>query len=125
VKVEIHNDTDKLIYFHATTAGNINGVPFDENKVTFDGYIPSRSSTYLLSKRLPEITPNPHPEENTPSFRAIYEYDLRYRNAEEKAFSRHSAKGLELLYWPKARKMTMGKEIVKSITVNFYNQVEE
>jgi hypothetical protein len=54
IEVELHNDSNRLIKFHATTAGNI-GVPFDFNKVSFDGYVYPDESAFLVSNRISDI----------------------------------------------------------------------
>jgi hypothetical protein len=125
IKAELHNDTDKTIFFHAVTAGNINGVAFDANKVEFDGYAPPHQSSYLLSKRLTGLHPMPQKGQNDPSFRGIYEYDLHYRYADSDKFSRRTAMGIDMNYWPALRDMKLGDEIVEPVDVRLYNQIEE
>jgi len=126
IKVEIKNESDKLIFFHAVTAGNINGMAFDVKKVEFDGYISPHESSYLLSNRLTGLIENKNASATVPSFRAIYEYDLQYRYADEKGFSRRSAKGLDITYWPKIPfKSPSSPVMMIPITVRLYSEIEE
>ena len=98
VKVEIENATDKLIFFRAITAGNINGMAFADNKVIFEGYIEPRERTTLFSNRIIGFNVDLKAGFSKPSALAIYEYDLAYRFADEKEFSRESARGLRIEY---------------------------
>jgi hypothetical protein len=125
IKVEIGNESDKLIYFHANTAGNINGVAFNNDKVEFDGYVAPRQSTYLLSRRLTGLTASNRNAIELPSVKGIFEYDLRYRFADSKEFSRRTAKGLEIDSWIPIERKPPGTEIVKPTTVRLYNEIEE
>lgn len=126
IEVEIHNDSDKLIKFHAVTAGNINGIAFNQNKVEFDGFINPRQSTLLLSKRVPGIPiKRGNINSDNPDLRGIYEYELVYYAAENENCKRKSVRGLDISYWLPAIKMRSGTKKMDSITVKIYNEVEE
>lgn len=99
IRVEIFNDTGKLIFFHAVTAGNINGIPFDKDKVQFDGYVYPGKSTFLMSRRIAPIEPLMQKSVSEPSIVGIYDYELHYRYADETDFSRATARGIRINQW--------------------------
>jgi hypothetical protein len=125
IAVELHNDSDRLIKFHAVTAGNINGVAFDFNKVEFDGYIYSHQSTYLVSNRISDIPLTEQADLETPSVTGIYEYDLSYGDAREIGFSRRTAKGVRIAIWFPIMGNPKGMTIEKPTRVLLYNEIEE
>jgi hypothetical protein len=126
VKVEIENATDRLIFFRAITAGNINGIAFADNRVTFDGYIQPGRRTTLLSKRIIGFNVDLNAGFSEPIVLAIYEYDLAYRFADEKEFSRRSARGLRIEYrQPMPDNRPIGSIIRKGTTIYFYQELEE
>jgi hypothetical protein len=123
IEVEIANDSDRLIVFHAVTAGNINGIPFHEEKVEFEGYIPAKQSRHLVSKRIVGIPVKFPPSIHEPSVTGIYEYDLFYGYAGEK-FTRRSSLGCKLDLWDLTLKEPGTKER-HDIRVVTYNPIEE
>jgi hypothetical protein len=126
VKTVVENTTDKLIYFRVTTAGNINGVPFAQDKVSFDGYIQSHDRTTLLSARISGFKINTDAGYRDPIVTAIYEYDMQYRFADAKEFSRTTVRGLRLEYrGPLSEDNLPGTKVQEPITVMFYNEREE
>jgi hypothetical protein len=125
IKVELFNETDKLIQFHAKTAGRINGIAFDENKIEFDGYVQPRSVAYLFSVRLSEIPILEHKGVTEPSVHGIYEYDIRYKYADQKTFARRTARGLNMSYWAPITTKPIGTTSVGRVDVIFYDEKEE
>jgi hypothetical protein len=123
--VEISNDSDNLIYFTAETAGSINGIAFDNNKVTFDGYIFPRQTTSLYSARIIGIPVTFGSQPDKPSFLGIYEFDIRYRFADEKEFSRRSTRGIRIENWTPYENKPVGNKIEIPVNVVFYNHIEE
>jgi hypothetical protein len=126
ITVEIHNDANKTIFFHAITAGNINDMPFDRDKVTFDGYISAGQSITILSKRLTRLAQLPVKDSSQPSFKGVYEYDLSYRYADDKVLSRRTARGIVIEHWsPVEEKQPKGTTITVPIKVMLYSSIEE
>jgi hypothetical protein len=125
IEVEIHNDSDLLINFHATTAGNINGKAFDYNKVEFDGYIHPRQSSHLLSHRLVDIPLPQRPNPSEPSLAGLFEYDLKYKAALESEFSRRSARGIQISHWPAIPRKPSETQVNIPTRVRLYNEIEE
>jgi len=123
IEVEIENDTDRLIGYHAVTAGNINGIPFHVNKIEFDGYIPAKQSRFLISNRIVGIPVKYPPSMHEPSVTGIFEYDISYGYAGEK-FTRRSSLGCRLEYWNLVPKEpgTIEKHDIRVVT---YSPVEE
>jgi hypothetical protein len=125
IVVEIHNDSSKLISFHAVTAGNINGIAFNYNKVEFDGLIPAHESTLLISNRVTDIPIQQQTDIKDPSVVGIYEYDLAYKYIGGGSFTRRSAKGIRIEMWSMIERKPVGSETTIPVLVNFYHEVEE
>lgn len=125
VKVEIINDSDKLIFFHAVTAGNVNGIAFDPNKIQFDGYAFPHKETYLYSRRVPGLTLAVDNTVSQATVKAIYEYDIQYKYVEEKRFSRRTARGINISLFGELPYKEPGTVSYKSVQVRYYNEVEE
>ena len=125
IKIEIFNNTDKTIFFHAVTAGQINGIAFDQNKVEFDGYISPRDSNYLLSRRITEIPLGQNQTLIHPAFDGLYEYSLHYRYIDETFFSRLTAKTISIMCYNPLAKEPVGTITAYETTVNTYAEKEE
>jgi hypothetical protein len=126
VKLEIHNDTKKLIKFHAITAGRINEIPFDHNKIEFDGYIDAGKFAYLLSRRIPNIPIKEKTDIGEPKITAFFEYQLSYKYADSKDYVRTSAKGVRFEFWsPVPVTGEPNKTTTIPTVVSFYNENEE
>lgn len=127
ITVEIKNASNKTIFFHAATAGRINGIWFDQNKVEFDSYIPALGSTILHSRRITELRPLQQKTISDPSFDGVYEYDISYRFAESasKDFPRRTARGLHAQYWHPIPDEKPGTVVKNPLQVSFYNEVEQ
>ncbi len=125
VKVEFFNDTAKLIFFHATTAGRINEIPFGQNKIEFDGYAYPKSAFHLFSTRLSDIPIEKQKGAIEPSVHCIYEYDINYRFAEQKKFSRRTAKGLRIEYYAPIAEKPVGTVDIGRTDITFYDEREE
>lgn len=122
--IEIHNDTNKMIYFHAKTRGNINRTPFNENPVEFDGYISPNDRTYLSSARLQNLKQN-EKNEGQPALLGIYEYELFYRFVDEKDWSRSTERGLRFESWPKIEFKNPGTTKETQLVVAIYHSAEK
>ncbi len=96
VQAELINDSDELIQFHAITAGNINGVWFNVNKVEFDGYAYPHQPFYLLSNKVEIRKPSKENNQDYLKLVAVYEYTLHYKFAAEVAFSRITQRGIKV-----------------------------
>jgi hypothetical protein len=125
IKVELKNDTDKMIYFYCETAGRINDVSFDKEKVKFDGFIQPHESQYLFSTRLPDIPITDRDGITTPSINAFFEYDIRYRFADQREFSRKTARGIHTTMWLPIKVEPAGTKTDQSTDIIYYNQIEE
>jgi hypothetical protein len=126
VKVELENTSDKLIFFRAITAGNINGAPFTAEKASFDGYIPPNGDTTLMSKRIIGFPIDPKAGFAKPIAMGIFEYDLSYGFTDQKAFTRRTAKGLRIEFrGPLPENRPVGLMLEENITVGFYGEREE
>ena len=122
---EIENTTDKLIFFHATTAGNINGMPFDENKIQFDGYVDPHKTTLLMSNRLVGFKLVNSVDLSNAAITGIYEYDLRYRYADGRDFVRHSFKGIKITQWGATPIGKPGERVNVPTNYLLYKEIEE
>jgi hypothetical protein len=111
--------------FHATTAGRINGVPFDHNKVEFDGYADPKQSVYLVSNRLASIPLPDGLDLNNPSMDGVYEYELQYKEATEDRFSRRTAKGIHIQQWLPIPSKPAGTQVVIPVRVILRDEIEE
>ena len=96
VQLRLVNDSDAVVSFHATTAGNINDKWFDKNKVEFNGYAYPHQDFYLLSAKLPDLRPSAKDPQNFMKLTAVFEYTLLYKFAAEKEFSRKSSRGVKI-----------------------------
>jgi hypothetical protein len=126
VQVGLENTTDKLIFFRAMTAGNINGMAFAAEKVTFEGYIQPRDHTKIFSNRIVGFKIDPHAGFIEPIAVAFFEYDIGYGFIEEKTFHRRTAKGLRIEFRsPLPDDRPVGSVIQGQTTVIFYQEREE
>ncbi len=96
VQVKLINDTNETLRFHATTAGNINGIWFSYNKVEFDGYAAPHVPFYLLSRKIEGLKPLEGTDQNFLKVTAIYEYELKYGLLDDANYSRASARGIKI-----------------------------
>lgn len=124
IKVEIKNNSDRLVSFHATTAGNINGVAFDYNKVEFDGYIYAQQSSYLVSNRIAKIPIENSTDPDKPFILGIYEYELRYGYRMD-ALERISSRGAQIAQFRVPPEREIGARLEIPITITFYNEIEK
>ena len=124
VQAQMINDSDRLIQFHATTAGNINGIWFDFNKVEFDGYAQPHQQFYLLSAKIKEIKPPPDTDQNFLQVVAIYEYKLDYKFVSESSFSRTTEKGIRIEQDVPMRIGKRGDIKTVPFICSFYNEHE-
>jgi len=125
IEAELHNDSNRPISFHAVTAGNINGIAFDVNKVEFDGYVPAHESSFLISNRVTDVPINEQTDIKDPNVVGIYEYDLAYRYTGEEKFVRRSARGLKIASWSIIKRGPVGTVTKTPVLIIIYNVVEE
>lgn len=122
----IENTTDKLVFIHCVTAGNINGMAFAAEKVTFDGYVHPKDRTTLMSNRIVGFKVDQKAGFLAPIALAIFEYDLTYGLMDEKIFHRRTMKGLRIEFRdPLPANRPVGSQFQAQTTVAFYNEREE
>ncbi len=126
IEVELFNSSEYLLQFHVSTAGNINGVAFAQERVEFDGYINPKSTAYLISDTLLDIPFNTDSSMNLPWVYGIYEYDLNYKTFHQQRYSRRTDKGIRIVQqWEPFIKVESRTVVEIPIRTVFYNEIEE
>lgn len=124
IQVELSNISNIALEFDGTTAGNINGIPFDVNRVPVRGYILPKSTNLLISHRLSGLEPRPSDNPNQPAISGIFEYDIVYKPIVAKRFSRRTSRGFHIDLWHISEKEPHSKSSPIESPVLFYTEHE-
>jgi len=122
IEVELENSSERTLRYRVITAGNINGVPFSDQKVEFEGFIYPKKPIRLVSSRILNIPLKMPQNLKDPSLVGIYEYDISYGYAGEK-LTRRSARGCRIECWHLKRKEPGSKTEIP-LTVITYDPFE-
>jgi hypothetical protein len=126
VNVNFTNSTDKTIYYSAIADGNINGTMFPPQQEPFLGYIEPSQTVILRSARILGLKIDDSAGYSVPAITAIYEYNINYRYADGREFTRRTAKRLKLEQrMPVPNNLPPGSHIQSNVDLSTSNEVED
>ena len=124
VRMEIRNTTGRLIQYEGSTAGRINGMAFQSERVPIKAFVYPDQVHYIISTRLFDLELLDEQKGKSPIIDAFFEYELVYGFAGSAEKRRKASKGVRVSLWGPLIDKSHGTVEERKIVTEIYEETE-